>query len=70
MAGDLKDQGSASSYRTHGNVAVTRTRQSADYRTAIDTMMDGLDERMGAVLSSNYEYPGRYTRWIERRATT
>ncbi len=25
--------------------------------------VDKLDERRGAVFSSNYEYPGRYTRW-------
>lgn len=48
---------------TAGGVSVSRRREPADYETAIDAMMDGLDDRIGAVLSSNYEYPGRYTRW-------
>ena len=48
---------------TAGGVRVARRREPADYATAIDGMMDALDARMGAVLSSNYEYPGRYTRW-------
>ncbi|RVA74339.1 anthranilate synthase, partial [Mesorhizobium sp. M7A.F.Ca.CA.001.11.2.1] len=30
---------------------------------AIDAYVDGLNSRRGAVFSSNYEYPGRYTRW-------
>src|SRR5690606_8166232 len=30
---------------------------------ALDAYIDGLDTRRGAVFSSNYEYPGRYTRW-------
>lgn len=48
---------------TTGGVEIVRTREPADYGTAIDAMTDALDARVGAVLSSNYEYPGRYTRW-------
>ncbi|RUY55705.1 anthranilate synthase, partial [Mesorhizobium sp. M7A.F.Ca.CA.001.13.2.1] len=33
------------------------------YAGAIDAYVDGLNSRRGAVFSSNYEYPGRYTRW-------
>src|SRR5690606_2394232 len=29
----------------------------------IETYIEGLNSRRGAVFSSNYEYPGRYTRW-------
>ena len=50
-------------YATLGGVGVTRARQKVDFATAIERAMDALDDRMGAVLSSNYEYPGRYTRW-------
>ncbi|RNC95715.1 MAG: anthranilate synthase [Oricola sp.] len=50
-------------YVTAGGVRVARRQEQADYHTAIDRMTDDLDSRMGAVLSSNYEYPGRYTRW-------
>ena len=31
--------------------------------SAIDAYIDGLNGRRGAVFSSNYEFPGRYTRW-------
>jgi len=58
MPGDAAD-----SYVTAGGVRVERRQEPADYATAIDAMMDALDDRIGAVLSSNYEYPGRYTRW-------
>ncbi|MGB7431042.1 MAG: anthranilate synthase component I, partial [Ahrensia sp.] len=53
----------AAYFVTAGGVKVTRTRRRADYQTAIPSMMEALDTRLGAVLSSNYEYPGRYTRW-------
>ncbi len=50
-------------YTTRGGVRVTRTRRLADYGSALDGYIDALDTRLGAVLSSNYEYPGRYQRW-------
>jgi anthranilate synthase, alpha proteobacterial clade len=53
----------AERYVTTGGVEVTRRRRPADYGDAISTYVDALDSRRGAVFSSNYEYPGRYTRW-------
>ncbi|MCB1386229.1 MAG: anthranilate synthase [Nitratireductor sp.] len=50
-------------YVTHGGIAVRRHSVEADYATAISDMIDRVNNRRGAVLSSNYEYPGRYTRW-------
>lgn len=50
-------------YVTQGGITVSRRRYLTDYKTAIDKRIDALDERRGAVFSSNYEYPGRYTRW-------
>ncbi|WOC17116.1 Isochorismate synthase MenF [Pseudochrobactrum sp. MP213Fo] len=50
-------------YQTQGGVTITRRRNLVDYKTAIDKRIDALDTRRGAVFSSNYEYPGRYTRW-------
>ena len=50
-------------YRTQGGVTVARRRHAVEYKTAIDKRIDALDTRRGAVFSSNYEYPGRYTRW-------
>jgi anthranilate synthase len=50
-------------YVTRGGVTVRRFRRDADYRTAISDYTDLLDSQPGVILSSNYEYPGRYTRW-------
>jgi anthranilate synthase len=50
-------------YVTRGGVHVRRESFPADYATAISAALDRLDTRRGAVFSSNYEYPGRYTRW-------
>ncbi len=57
----LVDGGEA--YTTKGGISVTRRRREAPYGEAISSYVDKLDERRGAVFSSNYEYPGRYTRW-------
>jgi anthranilate synthase len=53
----------AERYVTAGGIAVTRERHSTPYEGAIERFIDALDSRRGAVFSSNYEYPGRYTRW-------
>ncbi len=50
-------------YVTKGGVSVRRESFPADYATAIDAALTHIDSRRGAVFSSNYEYPGRYTRW-------
>ncbi|WP_152046075.1 anthranilate synthase [Aureimonas psammosilenae] len=53
----------AERYVTEGGVSVTRRREYVDYAGAIEPYAQKLDTRRGAVFSSNYEYPGRYTRW-------
>ncbi|UVK40898.1 anthranilate synthase [Mesorhizobium sp. AR10] len=53
----------AERFVTAGGVTITRERHDRPYEGAIDTYIDGLNSRRGAVFSSNYEYPGRYTRW-------
>jgi len=53
----------AAQYQTRGGVVVTRRRRETPYADAISSYIDALDSRRGAVFSSNYEYPGRYTRW-------
>ena len=50
-------------YTTAGGVAIERLREPVAYRGTIESFIDALNERRGAVFSSNYEYPGRYTRW-------
>jgi anthranilate synthase len=53
----------AERFFTEGGVAITRQRHETPYESAIETYIDALNSRRGAVFSSNYEYPGRYTRW-------
>ncbi len=53
----------AERFVTEGGIAITRERHETPYHGAIEAYVDGLDSRRGAVFSSNYEYPGRYTRW-------
>ncbi len=48
---------------TEGGVTVTRRREPIAYAGAMEAVIDRLDLARGAVFSSNYEYPGRYTRW-------
>ncbi|EHS50425.1 anthranilate synthase [Rhizobium sp. PDO1-076] len=62
MSTIMRDDGSEA-YVTRGGVTVTRRRRPTPYADAVSTYVDKLDERRGAVFSSNYEYPGRYTRW-------
>ncbi len=50
-------------YVTDGGIGVQRRGSPADYATAINETLDRVNSERGAVLSSNYEYPGRYTRW-------
>jgi len=53
----------AEKFVTAGGVTVLRERHEVAYAGAIETYVDALNSRRGAVFSSNYEYPGRYTRW-------
>ena len=58
MATRVLEDGSEQ-YVTKGDVTVTRSRREIAYGDAITSYVERLDERRGAVLSSNYEYPGR-----------
>ncbi len=51
------------SYVTRGGIRVGRSSVPADYDTAFVDLAQRLDRRVGGLFSSNYEYPGRYTRW-------
>src|SRR5690606_1727999 len=62
MTVELLDNG-AERFFTAGGIAITRQRHDTPYEAAIETYIDALDSRRGCVFSSNYEYPGRYTRW-------
>ncbi|WP_158964713.1 anthranilate synthase component I [Chachezhania sediminis] len=51
------------SFATAGGVHVARRERPAEYLTASADLARKLDSHHGVLLSSNYEYPGRYTRW-------
>jgi anthranilate synthase len=62
MTVEVLDDG-AERFQTDGGVAITRRRVDTAYAGAIEAYVDALNGRRGAVFSSNYEFPGRYTRW-------
>ena len=50
-------------YETRGRIRVHRTVETIPLTDAIAPVIHALDTHRGALLASNYEYPGRYTRW-------
>ena len=48
---------------TKGGVRVRRTTEPEFYEGARMLLVDALDSHRGVLLSSDFEYPGRYTRW-------
>ena len=53
----------AQTYRTRGGIDVHRTIQEIPIDGANESLIDRLDQHRGVLLTSSYEYPGRYTRW-------
>lgn len=50
-------------YKTRGGLSVYRSAEELNPRGAVEALIDELDGRRGVLLSSSYDYPGRYTRW-------
>lgn len=50
-------------YTTHGGVEIERSTEDADYRAGARALAAKLDRKRGALFSSSFEFPGRYTRW-------
>jgi anthranilate synthase len=50
-------------FTTKGGVVVYRNSEVIEQSEAVEALIDTLDSRRGVLLSSNYDYPGRYTRW-------
>jgi anthranilate synthase len=50
-------------FATAGGIGIRVTTRPADYEQGTSPWIDRLDAERGAVFSSSYEYPGRYTRW-------
>ncbi len=48
---------------TKGGVTIARRETEARYLESSEELIQKLDSHVGALFSSNYEYPGRYTRW-------
>lgn len=57
-------QGSTTNtYTTPSGAVVLRREQSVAREQALEELALGLDRKRGVLLSSGYEFPGRYTRW-------
>jgi anthranilate synthase len=55
---------SSCEYTTEGGVKVCREVYScANAEASIERLIDSLDGQRGVVLSSGYQFPGRYARW-------
>jgi anthranilate synthase len=50
-------------YTTKGGLSVRCRSTSVNAHEAIEGLINRLDRARGVLLSSSYEYPGRYTRW-------
>lgn len=46
-----------------GAVSITCAREARPVEGATDAVLGALDARRGALLTSTFQYPGRYTRW-------
>lgn len=53
----------ASALETPCGVRIHRSQREERYADAILPLESSLDSRRGALLTSSFEYPGRYTRW-------
>ena len=53
----------STTYTSAGGIAITRTDRVEPREDAIAGLAGALDERLGVLLTSSFEYPGRYTRW-------
>ena len=62
-AGNATGDGRTKTYLTAGGIAITRTARTETRGDAIPSLAAALDERLGVLLTSSFEYPGRYTRW-------
>ncbi|MDP2700255.1 anthranilate synthase component I [Thalassospira sp.] len=50
-------------YVTDGGIGILRLQTPLAYENATETLIDQLDRNKGVLLSSSYEFPGRYARW-------
>ena len=48
---------------TRGGIHVERVQETVAVETALDDVYQHIDRARGCILASDYEYPGRYSRW-------
>ena len=48
---------------TRGGIHVERVQETLALETALDDVYRHIDRARGCILASDYEYPGRYSRW-------
>ena len=48
---------------TQGGITVRRQRTSLPMDSALQEIYDNIDQARGALFASDYEFPGRYSRW-------
>src|SRR3954470_3705469 len=63
MAIDVFSTPSAYSYATRGGIFVHRFIEEITIEGATAPITTALDNHKGLLFASDYEYPGRYTRW-------
>src|SRR5258708_7880279 len=63
MAGRVEFLPSSKTYRTRGGVDICRIVECIPVESAIEPVIEALHSRLGVVLVSGVEYPGRYARW-------
>ena len=51
------------SYTTKGGIFISRSVTNTSIDSAIEEVLVRLDSQRGGLLTSSYEYPGRYKRW-------
>src|SRR5262245_22366211 len=50
-------------FKTKGGILIDSDQTFLNYREAILPLYDKLNSQRGALFTSNFEYPGRYTCW-------
>ncbi len=50
-------------YTTQGKIGVSRSSKEISIDFAIKEVLSRIDSQRGGLLTSNYEYPGRYKKW-------
>ncbi len=51
------------SYVTQGGVTVVRVKEAVGIGEALADVYKNIDRAKGCIFASDYEYPGRYSRW-------